>query len=325
MRVFGCRIDKMGMRVGIIGPRRSRTGTGPYVAHFLKECGCEVFEWTRAEASSLLACPASLPVVDAVAICSPPETHFDYISAALERGLHVFCEKPMVWPRDNSSVALRKLIADLMLVVATARSRVVIHENTQWPYTLGEYRRMVGELDPSDIREFSCELAPSSGAPAEMIMECAPHANSLLLALGCSGIENLSVAFRGPADNRPASIDIRFECRSPRNGKVDVHYHFDQCADQPRAAAYAVNNRWVRRRVASPDYQIFFCHEGREMRVVDPLERSVRDFVRKVLAWAKLLRKENLSMAIRANLEMSAAILERTARLQLEGLEDARF
>ena len=35
-----------------------------------------------------------------------------------------------------------------------------------------------------------------SGAPAEMIMECAPHANSLLLALGCSGVENLSVAFR---------------------------------------------------------------------------------------------------------------------------------
>jgi hypothetical protein len=303
----------MGMRVGIIGPRRSHTGTGPYVTRFLKDCGCEVFEWTKAEASSFLTCPTLLPAVDAVAICSPPDTHFDYISAALKRCLHVFCEKPIVWPRDHSSVALRKLIADLMLVVATVRSRVVIHENTQWPYTLGDYHRMAGELDPNDIREFSCELAPSSGAPAEMIMECAPHANSLLLALGCSGIENLSVAFRRPADNRSALLDVQFECRSPKNGKVGVHYQFEQCAHQPRAAAYAVNKRWVRRRIASPDYQIFFCHDGREMRVADPLERSIRDFVGKVSAVAKLPREENLSPAIRENLEMSAAILERTA------------
>lgn len=308
----------MGMRVGIIGPRRNRTGTGPYVSRFLTECGCEVFEWTRAEASAFLSSPAALPAVDAVGICSPPESHFDYISAALERCLHVFCEKPFVWPRDHSSVALRKLIADLMLVLAPVRGRVVIHENTQWTYTLGDYQRMAG-LDPNDTRGFSCELAPSSGAPAEMIMECAPHANSLLLALGCSGIENVSVAFRRPADNRAALLDVQFECRSPKNGRVDVHYHFEQCANQPRPAAYAVNNRWVRRRIASPGYQIFFCHDGREMRVVDPVERSVRDFVGEVSAGAKLPREGNLWPAIRENLEMSAAILERTAGLQVEG------
>lgn len=295
------------------------------MARFLKDCGCEVFEWTKAEASSFLTCPACLPAVDAVAICSPAETHFAYISAALERGTHVFCEKPLVWPRDHASVELRRLIADLAVAVETVRGRVVLHENTQWPYTLDEYHRMTGEFDPNDIREFSCELGPSSSAPAEMIMECAPHANSLLLALGCTGIEGLSVAFRRPPGDQSACIDIHFECRSPEKGKVDVHYRFEQCANQPRPAAYALNGRWVRRRIAAPGYQIFFCHDGLEMRIVDPLERFVRDFVGKVLAGATLPREEHLSSAIRANLEMSAAILERTARLQNKAIEHARL
>jgi hypothetical protein len=315
----------MGIRVGMIGPRRSRTGTGPYVARFLKDCGCEVLEWTKAEASSFLTCPASLPTVDAVAICSPAETHFDYLSAAVSRCIHVFCEKPMVWPRDHSGAALRRLLANLALVVETVRGRAVLHENTQWTYTLDDYRRMTGGLDPNDIREFSCELGPSSGAPAEMIMECAPHANSLLLALGCSGMEGLSVAFRGPTDDQSACIDIHFECRSPEQRKVDVHYRFEQCANQPRPAAYALNGRWVRRRIAAPGYRIFFCHDGREMSIADPLESSVRDFVGKVLAGAALPREEHFSPAIQANLEMSAAILERTARPQIKALEHARL
>jgi hypothetical protein len=302
----------MGIRVGIIGPRRSHTGTGPFVARFLKECGCEVLEWTTAEASLFLTRPASLPAVDAVAICSPSASHFDYVSAALRRGVHVFCEKPMVWPRDHSSVALRSLIADLAHAVATMPGPAAIHENTQWPYTLGDYHQLVGEIDPNDIREFACEFGPSLGDPAEMVMETAPHANSLLLALGCSGVENLSVAFRR-ADDRPALLDVRFESRSPNDGAVDVHYRFEQCANQPRAAAYAVNGRWVRRRIASPDYQIFFGHAGREMRIADPLELSVRDFVGKALAGAAQPRNAEILSPIRENLEMSAAILERCA------------
>jgi hypothetical protein len=295
------------------------------VARFLKDCGCEVLEWNRVEASSFLARPATLPAVDAVAICSPPETHFDYLCAALNRCIHVFCEKPMVWPRDHSSAALRKLIADLALAAASVPGRTVVHENTQWPYTLGEYRRLAGEDDRRGLREFSCELGPSSSAPAEMIMECAPHANSLLLALGCSGMEDLSVAFREPTRGQLACTDIRFECRSPENERVNAHYRFEQCANQPRPAAYALNGRWVRRRIASPGYQIFFCHDGREMRIVDPVERSVRDFVERVLAGAAPPGDERLPRAIRANLEMSAAILQRTEALQMGALARARL
>lgn len=300
----------MSLRVAIIGPRRSHTGTGPYVARFLRGCGCDVFEWTREDALSFLSgsTPSS---IDAVAICSPPATHFDFVSAALRRSLHVFCEKPIVWPGDHSPSALRRLIADLTLAVRSVRHPVVLHENTQWRYTLPEYRRLVGEHALNDIREFSCELAPSSGVPEEMIMESAPHANSLLLAAGCSGMENLSVTFHKASAAMTPILEAGFEARSPKNGKVSVQYRFQQCANQPRPASYAMNGQWVRRRIEAPDYQIVLCHRDRETRVTDPLECSVRDFVQKAEAGRCAQRDQASFLAMCDNLEMSAKILER--------------
>ena len=46
----------------------------------------------RASAEALLAEPA----LDFVDICAPPSSHAPLIRAALERGLHVLCEKPLV-------------------------------------------------------------------------------------------------------------------------------------------------------------------------------------------------------------------------------------
>jgi hypothetical protein len=49
------------------------------------------------------------------------------------------------------------------------------------------------------------------------------------------------------------------------------------------------------------------------MRIADPLDLSVRDFVGKVLGGAALPRNPDFFSPIRENLEMSAAILERCA------------
>src|SRR5262249_58763598 len=39
--------------------------------------------------------------LDFVDICTPPSSHAALISSALERGLHVLCEKPLVGARDD--------------------------------------------------------------------------------------------------------------------------------------------------------------------------------------------------------------------------------
>jgi hypothetical protein len=38
--------------------------------------------------------------LDAVSICTPPEYHYEHILAAFDKGLSVFCEKPLFW--DNT-------------------------------------------------------------------------------------------------------------------------------------------------------------------------------------------------------------------------------
>ena len=56
----------------------------------------------RTKAFSSIDDVTSVPV-DAVSICTPPHLHYDYILAAFDRNLPVFCEKPIFW--DSSCVA----------------------------------------------------------------------------------------------------------------------------------------------------------------------------------------------------------------------------
>lgn len=73
--------------------------------------------------------------LDAVSICTPPAAHGPLTLAALERGLHVLCEKPLATnPADALGMLGRAAEADRHLVLATkfrhvpdiARAREVI-------------------------------------------------------------------------------------------------------------------------------------------------------------------------------------------------------
>ncbi|MCX6625068.1 MAG: Gfo/Idh/MocA family oxidoreductase, partial [Acidobacteria bacterium] len=198
--------------------------------------------WDRNESARFLDPDSTIPEIDAVAICSPAETHLDYLAAALARGLHVFCEKPIVWPREDSRCAGPVLLNVLAEALDVARrNSLVVHENTQWVYTLEDFRRIAGAFAPNEIAQFRCELSPSGGTAAGMIMECSTHANSLLLELGCRGVEEPLVRFEAGGAGRPATLDIRFRSRRPSGAPVEVEYQFARQAGQPRHAAYEVN------------------------------------------------------------------------------------
>lgn len=283
-------------RVAVIGPHRRRTGTGPFVSEFLRRGGCAVVPWDRAQARCLVD-PDCRPDLDAVAICSPAETHLDYLVAALDRGLHVFCEKPIVWPADPPRIAALAEALDF-----ARRNRLVVHENTQWVYTLRDFRRIAGGFEPDDVEQFRCELAPSSGTVAGMIMECSAHANSLLIELGSSGMEDLQMNF----EPGPAILDIAFRGRRPSGGPVEVEYHFARHAGQPRPAAYEINRRRVERRVELDSYRVFLRHESLELEIPDPLQSSVEDFVAKLSRPAAC--PDSFSRIL-ANIRMSCQLL----------------
>jgi len=107
--------------VGLVGARRRRQGLGPFVARDLVRAGARVpcfaatSAATRDAASGQLAATCGIEArgytnvdemlarerLDALAILSPAETHAAYLESALAAGLHVLCEKPLVWGRPD--------------------------------------------------------------------------------------------------------------------------------------------------------------------------------------------------------------------------------
>lgn len=286
----------MPIRIAVIGAHRRRTGTGPFVAEWLRRNGCLVTSWDREQARSFSE-------ADAVAICSPAETHLEYLESAIARGLHLFCEKPIVWPADHSEANFATAIGRLAEALEEARKRgLVVHENTQWVYTLEDFRRIAGPYDPARIRRFRCELSPSAGNAAEMLMECSAHANSLLLALGCSGAHNVRARFE---DGARTALFVDFDSRNASGGSVDAEYRFTQQLEQPRHAAYEIDDRRVERRVEMSDYRMFLKSGEKEEAIDDPLGRSVSDFVGQVRSGPR----EGASARVMANIEMSRLLL----------------
>ncbi len=78
--------------------------------------------------------------LDAVSICTPDETHADLIVAALERGIHVLCEKPLTDSYDG----VRKILA----AEGTSKARLaVLHQMRFVPL----FRRMKERIDAGDL------------------------------------------------------------------------------------------------------------------------------------------------------------------------------
>ena len=253
------------------------------MSRFLRESGCSVVEWDRAEAGRMLEPGAPRPALDAVAVCSPPQTHMDYLASAVSQGLHVLCEKPIVWPDDDDPGNLAGLTERLSSVLDRAfEKKLVVHENTQWLYTLEDFRRIAGDPQPGSMSHFRCELSPSSGTPARMLMECSAHANAMLTALGSSGVEDLHSEYSPAAGPRSASLQIRFLSRNTSGGAVQVEYSFVQQAEQPRHAAYEIDHRRVERHVEPEGYRIFLACDGQRHAIRDPFQSSVEEFVSRI-------------------------------------------
>src|SRR5262245_47691825 len=95
-RRFGCRVQVPALRaagfdvVALVGRDREPTAFKAGKLDIPNACG------TLAEA-------LALPGVDAVAIATPPHTHYELALEALEAGRHVLCEKPFTTDADQAA------------------------------------------------------------------------------------------------------------------------------------------------------------------------------------------------------------------------------
>lgn len=277
-------------RIGLIGARRARQGLGPYAARNLDALGLAVVavlgtsEATADEAARHLADAYGIraapytnreqmlaaETLDALAVLSPPTTHEAHLEAALASGLHVLCDKPLLW----GGAALEARGAAL---AEGFRSRgLLLFENCQWPFTLPAFRALHPDAPPGPPSHFAMRLSPTVTG-LELIGDSLPHPLSMLQALApdpAAQIGDIRVEALSPALE---DADLRFIYRAAA-GAVGCEVILRHGRTQPREASYSLDGRCAARGLSLPTYTMEFRDGERSVPLPDPLTACLREF-----------------------------------------------
>jgi hypothetical protein len=273
--------------VSIIGAGRVRNGIGEYIGKYFHQHGAAVTsvlgtsEKTSLQASLRLrkygveAHPytdfdrmVEREKPDAVVIASPSSTHYEYLIKCLGAGLHIFCEKPFMWDGQRN---VRERIEDIF--EKARQKNLIIAMNSQWPFSIDAYEAISGKVIIENSNTFTMAMSPPFPG-REMIPESVPHALSLLYSLlGVGEIEDLRFESCGER-----GMDIKFsylfDVRS-----CEVSMHLTSQETPPRDFSFGLNGRIVSRSLGLENYEVYFHYDGKKMKIPDPLELSVKNFL----------------------------------------------
>jgi predicted dehydrogenase len=273
--------------VSIIGARRDRNGIGEYIGKYLRQNRAEIIsvlgttEKTSESASLSLRKYGieSHPYIDfyemvekekpgAVVISSPSSTHYEYLVKCVDLGLNVFCEKPFIKP-DLDDV--REKVEDILK--KAKEKRLTVAMNSQWPFAMKYYKKICGEVEIKKSNKFFITMSPFASGK-EMIPESVPHVLSLLYFLfGKGEIGDLNV--ESPKEEEMV-IQFRY-LFGTKDCKVLIKLIRKE--QQPRMLQFGWNDKVVRRSLNLKNYDIYLNYGNRKLKITDPLELSVRDFI----------------------------------------------
>ncbi len=299
------------LRIGISGFAAPQEGSANHVARHLASLGASIVAVAHPAPGALATAKqgarqtgagphryADLPDMlahedlDAVAICSGVEMHREHLRAALDRSLHVLCEKPLLLETGRDPVADAR-----PLVEGFAAAGQVLMLNEPWPYTLAAFDKLYPEArvqsrPPEHLAVLLCPCQPG----LQMISSAVPHALSLLTAL-CpprGTLERLRVESNDACEGVPTALTISFQYVHG-NGRTNVSIDLCHTRQSPRPAGYSIDGRPVRRVVEMPGYQTYFVAQKsgrmpgdtrerplRRVPIDDPLRLLLSDFLRRV-------------------------------------------
>ncbi len=283
----------MSYKIGIIGAARRHQGTGPFIARTFANLGHKISGIVGTSENSVKQAVAELSshygintkgytnfselikqhVIDIIVIASPPGSHLNYLELAVEKKLHIFCEKPFWWP-DNGELELASYEKTLQTIVAksTANQRY-IHLNTQWSYTLKDFSQLhPNAIISNKINQFAMHLSPQSQG-ITMLVDAASHGLSMLYQLvGAGSLNNITMQ----QNTNGALIDFDYE---HQQGCTRSTLGFTQSNETPKPASYQINGYSVKRTVSLPAYQIQLQSDQQTIAIQDPLDASIRDFL----------------------------------------------
>jgi predicted dehydrogenase len=278
------------MKISIIGAGRNRNGIGEYIGKYFHQHGGKVTsvlgttEKTSVQASLALrrygieARPYSdfdemvrREKPEAVVIASPSSTHYEYLLKSLDSGLHIFCEKPFIW--DDHTDILKRVEGVLK---KASQKKLTIAMNSQWPFSIEAYEQLCGKLRLGKSNAFFIRMSPFSPGKA-MIPESLPHPLSLLYCLlGAGEIEDLNFESGGEGE-----MNIRFTYLHGTKA-CDVAVRLIHQKTPPREFSFGFNDRIAVRSLDLKNYEIYFNYGDKKLRIQDPLELSVKNFMEAV-------------------------------------------
>jgi hypothetical protein len=278
------------MKVSIIGAGRTRNGIGEYIGRYFHKHGANVTSVLGTTGKTSLQASSALQKYgmearsyidfdkmvrtekpDVVVIASPFLTHYEYLLRCLDLGLHIFCEKPFIW---DDYTDIRKRIGDIF--EKAREKKLTIAMNSQWPFSIDYYEEICGKIRIKETNNFFVRMSPFAQGKV-MIPESVPHPLSILYCrLGDGEIQNLNFELDGEGE-----MSIRFTYLFGTRA-CDVLIRLICQKTPPREFSFGFNDKIVFRNLDLKNYEIYFSYGNKTLRIMDPLELSVKNFMEAV-------------------------------------------
>ncbi len=286
------------LRVVVVGARQSRHGLGAHLTRQLAAAGAEIVAVVGSRlATAQTAADALAPVLGhrpiplahsddverlpglaALVIASPAETHEPWLRWAVGRGLHVLCEKPLVWGIATPTTAAGALTRRF------AQRGLHLKVNAQWPEALPAYRALHPAVDLQAVSRLELRMEPPSRGAA-MLPDAAPHVLSLAYALAPHPRPRLEDVRAGWADEEGGVLTLAWTHVAGER-RLAVEARLAQGGPSPRGFAMALDGRWARREVEPSTYAMRLVDGSRSVPLPDPMAALVTRFVEDVRAGA---------------------------------------
>lgn len=276
------------MKVAIIGARKNRNGIGEFIGKYFHKNGATVVsvlgtdEETSRDASIALMKYGIKPNYytdfnqmienekpDTAVIATPSSSHYEYLKKCINRGLNVFCEKPFIW---NQRGETKKIVEDIFK--RAINDKLIVAMNSQWPFAMNCYQEICGTIAPKDCHKFFISMSPISFGSG-MIPESVPHALSILYFFLKEG-SVLNLDF--DTNERKKTLIIHFKYLS-KVVECKVLIELIEAKGQPRNFQFGFNEKIVVRSLNLENYDIYFNYLNRRLKIADPLELSVKNFI----------------------------------------------
>lgn len=205
--------------------------------------------------------------IDAVVICTPPHLHYEQILTVFNKGLPVFCEKPLFWEKNNS---IKDVYSKLKTLKTHPNRRFFL--NAPSALFLDEIRDRIGATNNISSVKFSF-YTNGQYKGIDIGEDILTHGISIIYKL--FGFQQLS-AFIWNITEKKYSCSFKY-------GTCKVEFDFREDPTGSKFFALDVDGRVFKRiqEGFGATYNIYFHDSATDekIKVNDPFEQSIKTFI----------------------------------------------